>query len=191
MVKRAASDMHGKASRDRGLFQFFRLIRRFLNFIALLLKFGMDLLQSIEMYENATEQFISAAQGLTDSELDKPQTDSWTARQVVHHVADSEAQSYARLRRLIAEPGTVIQGYNEAVWGENQTLGYDVVPIEKSLAVFVAVRASSLEILKRLTESQLQNSGTHSESGEYTINTWLETYINHPLEHAQQIRSSL
>ena len=191
MVKRAASDMHGKASRDRGLFQFFRLIWRFLNFIALLLKFGMDLLQSIEMYENATEQFISAAQGLTDSELDKPQTDSWTARQVVHHVADSEAQSYARLRRLIAEPGTVIQGYDEGVWGENQTLGYDVLPIEKSLAVFVAVRASSLEILKRLTESQLQNSGTHSESGEYTINTWLETYINHPLEHAQQIRSSL
>ncbi|MFZ4108622.1 MAG: DinB family protein [Candidatus Planktophila sp.] len=151
----------------------------------------MELMQSIEMYKNATEEFISVAQGLTDSELDKLQTDSWTARQVIHHVADSEAQSYARLRRLIAEPGTVIQGYNEAVWGENQTLGYEELPIENSLAVFVAVRASSLEILKRLTTSQLQNSGIHSESGEYTINTWLETYINHPLEHAQQIRSSL
>ena len=96
-------------------------------------------MQSIEMYKNATEEFISVAQGLTDSELDKLQTDSWTARQVIHHVADSEAQSYARLRRLIAEPGTVIQGYNEAVWGENQTLGYEELPIENSLAVFVAV----------------------------------------------------
>jgi hypothetical protein len=37
----------------------------------------------------------------------------------------------------------------------------------------------------------LDNSGTHSESGEYTIKTWLETYISHPLEHAAQIESGL
>jgi len=36
---------------------------------------------------------------------------------------------------------------------------------------------------------QLENAGTHSESGEYSIQTWLETYIKHPMEHAAQIRS--
>jgi hypothetical protein len=58
------------------------------------------------------------------------------------------------------------------------------------LAVFKAVRASSLEIIKRLSEPQLENSGIHTESGGYTIKTWLENYINHPLEHAAQIRSN-
>jgi len=150
----------------------------------------MELKEAINSYAQATAEFLSVATELTESQLDSSQSGGWSARQVIHHVADSEAQSYARLRRLIAEPGTQIQGYDEASWGENETLGYKDLPIAHSLDVFKAVRASSLEIIKRLTPAQLDNSGTHSESGEYTIKTWLETYINHPLEHAAQIRSN-
>ena len=151
----------------------------------------MQLIESIDQYRQATDLFIVTASGLTASDLDAPRENGWTARQVIHHVADSEAQSYARLRRLIAEPGTVIQGYDEALWGENVTLGYQELPIENSLALFSAVRASSLDILKRLTVSQLQNSGVHSESGEYTLEKWLATYIKHPIEHAQQMKSGI
>ena len=151
----------------------------------------MDLKAAAQRYEEATTQFLEVVSQLSDSQLDASSNGSWSARQVIHHVADSEAQSYARLRRLIAEPGTQIQGYDEAGWGENETLGYKDLPIAHSLEVYKAVRASSLEIIKRLKPAQLDNSGTHSESGEYTINTWLETYINHPLEHAEQIRSGL
>jgi hypothetical protein len=151
----------------------------------------MNLKVAAQRYEEATAQFLEAVSQLSDSQLDASSNGSWSARQVIHHVADSEAQSYARLRRLIAEPGTQIQGYDEAGWGENETLGYTELPIAQSLAVFKAVRASSLVIIKRLKPAQLDNSGTHSESGEYTIKTWLETYINHPLEHAEQIKSSL
>ena len=150
----------------------------------------MDLKEAVNSYAQATTEFLSVANELTESQLDASDSGGWSARQVIHHVADSEAQSYARLRRLIAEPGTQIQGYDEAGWGENETLGYKDLPIAHSLDVFKAVRASSLEIIKRLTPTQLDNSGTHSESGEYTIKTWLETYVNHPLEHAAQIRSN-
>ena len=149
----------------------------------------MELNESIEKYRQATEEFIVAVSKLTEAELDAVKDQGWTARQVVHHVADSEAQSYARLRRLIVEPGTQIQGYDEAAWGESKTLGYEELPIQISLDVFKAVRASSLEILKRLSVDQLDNAGIHSESGEYSIHTWLETYIKHPMEHAAQIRS--
>jgi hypothetical protein len=150
----------------------------------------MDLKDAVNSYAQATTDFLSVANQLSESQLDASHSGGWTARQVIHHVADSEAQSYARLRRLIAEPGTQIQGYDEARWGENETLGYKDLPIAQSLEVFRAVRASSLEIIKRLKPAQLDNSGTHSESGEYTIKTWLETYISHPLEHAAQIRSN-
>ena len=150
----------------------------------------MNLKDAVNSYAQATAEFLNVVNELTESQLDASHSGGWSARQVIHHVADSEAQSYARLRRLIAEPGTQIQGYDEASWGENETLGYKDLPIAHSLDVFKAVRASSLEIIKRLTPAQLDNSGTHSESGEYTIKTWLETYINHPLEHAAQIRSN-
>ena len=149
----------------------------------------MVLKAAAQRYEEATAEFLMVANNLSEAELDESNTGGWTARQVIHHVADSEAQSYARLRRLIAEPGTQIQGYDEAGWGENETLGYKDLPIAQSLLVFKAVRASSLEIIKRVKPDQLKNSGTHSESGEYTLETWLDTYISHPLEHAAQIRS--
>ena len=151
----------------------------------------MDLKNAAEAYANATAEFLKIVQELNEAELDSSSSGGWTARQVIHHVADSEAQSYARLRRLIAEPGTQIQGYDEGGWGENETLGYRDLPIAQSLEVFKAVRASSLEIIKRLNPNQLDNSGTHSESGEYTVKTWLDTYISHPLEHAAQIKSGL
>ena len=141
-------------------------------------------------YEDATREFLETVHELSQTHLDVSKSGEWTARQIIHHVADSEAQSYARLRRLIAEPGTQIQGYDEGGWGENETLGYKVLPIELSLAVFTAVRASSLEIIKRLSPEQLDNAGIHSESGEYTIKKWLDTYIKHPVEHAAQIRSN-
>ena len=151
----------------------------------------MDLKIAADSYAQATAEFLSVANQLSEEELDASNTGGWTARQIIHHVADSEAQSYARLRRLIAEPGTNIQGYDEAGWGESETLGYKVLPIAQSLDVFQAVRASSLEIIKRLKSNELDNSGIHSESGEYTVMTWLETYISHPLEHAVQIKSGL
>jgi DinB superfamily len=151
----------------------------------------MDLTTAISQYENATQEFLAAAGKLTDTELDHTEGEGWSPRQVIHHVADSEAQSYARLRRLIVEPGTQIQGYDESAWGEHQTLGYRELPIEISIKVFAAVRASSLEILKRLNPEQLNNSGIHSESGEYSINTWLATYIKHPSEHAVQLSAGL
>ena len=151
----------------------------------------MDLATAIAEYEKATQEFLSAVNKLNDNDLDRSEGDGWSPRQVIHHVADSEAQSYARLRRLIVEPGTQIQGYDEGAWGEHTTLGYTELPIEISLNVFSAVRASSHEILKRLTPEQLNNSGLHSESGEYSINTWLATYIKHPLEHAEQLSGGL
>ena len=151
----------------------------------------MDIREAAAAYESATQFFLNLARGVTPELLDVHHENGWSARQIIHHVADSEAQSYARLRRLIAEPGTTIQVYDEASWGENETLGYKDLPIALSLDVFMAVRASSLEIIKRLKTNQLENAGIHSESGKYTIQKWLETYIRHPLEHATQIRSGL
>ena len=140
-----------------------------------------------EQYKSATDQFLNLVTTLEEEDLDTSDSEGWTPRQVIHHVADSEVQSYARLRRLIAEPGTLIQGYDESKWAENSSLNYRNADIASSLAVFKAVRQSSYELLKRISESELGNKGIHSESGEYSVRSWIETYTNHPREHAEQI----
>ena len=151
----------------------------------------MSIQELAARYEESTQAFLSLVSTLTESDLDRADSEGWTPRQVIHHVADSEAQSYARLRRLIAEPGTAIQGYDEGKWAENATLGYSQSDVAPSIEVFAAVRKSSYLLVQRLSESELDNRGVHSESGEYSIRTWLETYTNHPLDHANQIRQQL
>ena len=144
-----------------------------------------------KQYKDATEHFLDLVESLPMSDLDKADSEGWTPRQVIHHVADSEAQSYARLRRLIAEPGTSIQGYDEALWAESKTLGYKTEPVEVSIEVFKAVRNSTYQLILRLTDSQLENKGIHTESGEYSVRDWMNSYINHPLDHANQIKKVL
>ena len=138
-------------------------------------------------YESATQKFLDAVDSFPVANLDQPKKDGWNARQIIHHLADSESQSYARLRRLIAEPGSVIQGYDENKWAASQVLGYKDLPIEISLALFKASREASLTIVKRLTPELLNNSGIHSQSGEYSINKWMTSYTNHPQDHARQL----
>jgi hypothetical protein len=142
-------------------------------------------------YERATAVFLAAADDITPATLDLHHPDGWSARQVIHHVADSEAQSYARLRRPLAESSPVIQGYDEAAWACAPALGHTELPIENSLAVFAAVRASSLDIIRRLAPDDLDIAGTHSESGPYSVARWLEVYSGHPAEHADQLRRAL
>jgi DinB superfamily len=128
--------------------------------------------------------------GATVEDLDRsaPQADAWSARQIVHHLADSETNSYLRLRRLIADEGVPqIQGYDEPRWAVR--LHYAERPIEPSMAVFVAVRHASAELLDSLGDRvDWDRAGVHSESGPYTIDDWLRVYADHAHEHADQIR---
>ena len=139
------------------------------------------------LYADATQFFNECINRVTPDNIDKCEPGEWTARQVIHHVADSEAQSYARLRRLLAEPNPVIQGYDEAAWAQCAALGYQELPIENSVAVYRAVRAASLDLIRRLVPTDLQLAGVHTEAGHYDVQRWLATYSNHPREHGQQL----
>jgi len=151
----------------------------------------MNLNEMVTAYEQSTQRYLDVVESLSTEDLDKSKTGGWTPRQIIHHVADSEAQSYARLRRLIAEPGSEIQGYDEGGWGENETLGYRVLPIDNSVAVTMTVRTASADILKRITDAQLSNACIHSESGPFTLQRWIEIYSKHPVDHANQIIAEL
>lgn len=143
----------------------------------------------IARYQAGYAEVQDALAGAADADLDRrPADGGWTAREVVHHLADSETTSYIRLRRLLAEDGPTIHGYDEAEFARR--LWYDR-PISTSLAVFQAVRASSGEILDRLSESDWSRRGVHTESGGYAVEDWLEIYAAHAFHHADQIRRAI
>jgi len=152
----------------------------------------MTITEKVAAYEAATRAFIEQVASLDRTKLNSKHPESWSPRQVIHHLADSEAQSYARLRRLVAEPiGSIIQGYDEAAWAVSPALGYEHDPIDVPLAIFTAVRAGSLAVLRHLTEPDLARYGEHSERGAFSIADWLQVYSKHPTEHGEQLAKAL
>ena len=140
----------------------------------------------IDTYKDGYRVVAEALAGATADELDAaPAPGKWTAREIVHHLADSEMTSAIRLRRLIAEDNPVIVGYDQEQFA--RVLKYDR-PIAASLAAFKAARETTTEILERLTEAEWARTGTHSEAGAYGVLKWLEIYAIHAHGHAEQIR---
>jgi hypothetical protein len=143
----------------------------------------------IERYRDGHRAVLAALEGASETDLDRhPPDGTWSARQVVHHLADSEMTSALRVRRLLAEEDPAIVGYDEELW--SQRVYYDR-PIGPSLDAFGAARASTAAILERMTGSEWQRGGRHSEIGRYTPEIWLEIYAQHGHDHADQIRRAL
>jgi hypothetical protein len=140
----------------------------------------------IALYRAGADAVDAALAGAGDADLDAvPKDGGWSPRMVVHHLADSESNSYLRVRKLLAEDDPVVQGYDEAEYARR--LHYDR-PVETSLAVFRAVRASTAELLERLEGQDRGRAGTHTESGPYTMDDSLEIYAAHAFDQAGQIR---
>jgi DinB superfamily len=140
----------------------------------------------IAKYQEGYRVVSQALQGISERELDaRPAPGKWSAREIVHHLADSEMTSAIRLRRLIAEDRPGIQGYDQDEYARR--LYYDR-PIQPSLEAFRAARETTAQILERMTEAQWGREGTHSQSGRYTVERWLEIYADHAHNHADQIR---
>lgn len=139
----------------------------------------------IAQYKDGYRAVAEALVGAKDEELDtRPAPGKWTAREVVHHLSDSEMTSAIRLRLLLAVDTPAIDGYDQEEFARR--LHYER-PIEASLEAFKAARRTTAELLDCMTDADWRREGTHSESGRYTIERWLEIYAAHAHGHAEQI----
>jgi|SRR5579859_621896 len=143
--------------------------------------------QLIARYRAGCEAVIEAMRDIREEELDRSASGEWTPRQIAHHLADSEMMSAIRLRLLIAADQPLLSAYDEMAFARSLTRDR---PVEPSIEAMRWARESSAQILDRLTEQEWTRTGTHAESGAYSVETWLEIYTRHPHEHAAQIKRS-
>ncbi len=140
----------------------------------------------VAQYKDGYRAIAEALTGATDEELDsRPAPNKWTAREVVHHLADSEMTAAIRLRVLLAIDRPSIVGYDQDEFARR--LYYDR-PIEASVEAFKGARRTTAEILDRMSEAEWHREGTHTEHGRYTVERWLEIYAPHAHKHAEQIK---
>ena len=141
--------------------------------------------QLIAQYKDGYRVVAEALVKITPEELDaRPGAGKWTARQIVHHLADSEMTAAVRFRLLIAEDRPAIKGYDQDRFADR--LHYERAH-EASLELFRAARASTAELMGCLTEADWLREGTHTEVGRFGLDTWLRIYAPHAHRHADQI----
>ena len=141
----------------------------------------------IRQYAAGYDEVVSALNDFPAESLGaRVITGKWTAREIVHHLGDSETTSAIRIRRLLVEENPLIQGYDQDEFATR--LRYNERDMEPALEAFRYARASTVPLLEIMTEEDWQRTGTHSESGAYTTEDWLRIYAAHAHNHASQIR---
>ena len=143
----------------------------------------------VGLYRDGYRAVVEALHNASEEELAaKPAPTQWSAREIVHHLADSEMTAAVRLRMLLALDRPTIQGYDQDRFAER--LHYDR-PHEVSLELFRYARESTAQILDRLSEEDWLREGTHTEVGAYGVTKWLEIYGKHAHSHARQILEAI
>lgn len=135
---------------------------------------------------NAPQLLRDSATGMTESDLDTPyRADGWTARQVIHHVADSHMNSYIRFRLALTEEAPAVNGYLEGDWAE--LTDARTAPVELSLSLLDALHARWMLLLGGLAPEDLQRCFRHSERGLMTLEKNLALYAWHGRHHAAHV----
>jgi hypothetical protein len=141
----------------------------------------------IKQYADGYDEVVSALNDFPAESLGaRPIPGKWTAREIVHHLGDSETTSAVRIRRLLAEDNPLIQGYDQDEFATR--LRYNERDMAPALEAFRFARASTVPLLEIMTEADWQRAGTHSENGAYGAEDWLRIYAAHAHNHASQIR---
>lgn len=142
----------------------------------------------IARYEAGYQEVADSLEGFPADALGThPLPGKWSAREIVHHLADSETASALRLRKLLAEEYPVIHGYDQEAYAIllRYNLREDIRP---SLDAFRAARESTAQLLHSMGDEDWSRGGWHTEAGFYSATRWLQIYAAHAHDHAAQIR---
>lgn len=141
----------------------------------------------IATYAAGYEEVSQALDGFPAESLNAhPIPGKWSAREIVHHLGDSESTSAFRIRKLLVEDNAIIEGYDQDQFATR--LRYNERDMAPALEAFRAARESTVPLLRMMSEEDWQRVGTHTESGRYTTENWLTIYAKHAHNHAAQIR---
>jgi hypothetical protein len=119
----------------------------------------------------------------------RPAPGKWSIGEIVAHLADDELVGAYRIRKILEEPGTAIQSFDQDKWAT--TGKYARCDPKQSLELFRTLRQANLTLLKSLNERQWNQQGVHAERGVESIAAITKHFACHDLNHLKQIETIL
>ena len=124
-----------------------------------------------------------------EARLDRPcREGGWSARQIVHHLADSHMNAFVRFKLTLTEDRPTLKAYNQDLWAKLPDISR--TPIQASLDILGGLHKRFVALMEALNEEDWRRSAIHTESGEMTLDDLLQIYSDHGENHIAQIAAS-
>jgi uncharacterized damage-inducible protein DinB len=150
---------------------------------------GTPVTDAIRALEEAPARLRQAVRGLEDAQLDTPyRPDGWTLREVVNHLASSQAHSYCRCHLALVEDTPEVKGYHR----ELPDAG--TLPLEIALDLFDALQRRLVALFRALTPEQWKRAFRHSQRGLMTVEqlaVFLAWHSRHHTAHITSLRERM
>lgn len=116
-----------------------------------------------------------------------PGPGEWSARQIVHHLADNEAVNAVRIRSVLTEAEPEIFGYDSDHW----TRFFDIETTDEALRRFEVQRVNTVRLLESLSARDLDRRGVLSYRGAESIRVLAAVLAGHDQAHLDQLGDAL
>lgn len=146
-----------------------------------------ELEQFIGRIETLPARIEAVIKNFTEKSFDTPYRDGgWSARQVLHHLADSHMNAYIRFKWALTEETPVIKAYDQDRWAKTPEVGLDPII---SLNLLKALHVKWVALLKQLSPTDLQKGYIHPETNKHaTLATVLAMYAWHGDHHLGHLK---
>ncbi len=137
----------------------------------------------IDRYESQASELHSWIDGLSSDDLDAhPIPGTWSMRELLAHMLDSDLAYGHRMRKVAAERRPLMMGYDETLWAATPAL--QVGDAKAMASIFELHRRWIAAFLRALPAEAWSREGVHSERGIVTIGSLLSTMLDHVPHHA-------
>ncbi|WP_323703757.1 YfiT family bacillithiol transferase [Mammaliicoccus sp. Dog046] len=114
---------------------------------------------------------------------------SWTVRQLVHHITDSQVNLYTRLKITLTDDSEPkITGFIQDEWVK---LPDSQLPIECSIRMLEGINERVVAICREVKEDQLGRIYMHPDDGATTLATTIAKLAWHEEHHLAHIKIAL
>ena len=127
----------------------------------------------------------AAVGGLSEAQLDRRyRPGGWTARQVVHHLADEHVNAFTYFKMALTEDEPVVKTYDEPRWAETEDAR--AAPVELSVDLLAGLHARWVVLLNSLDDEGFGRAYVHRR-GRVSVDDGIQLYAWHGLHHTAHI----
>lgn len=142
---------------------------------------------AIESYLEDAQRLPDSIAGLSDEQLNEfPVPNTWSIRQIVVHLMDTDLIASYRMKRIIAEDRPRLDVYDENAFVGR--LFYQDQDAARAAELFCLNRAMTADVLRRVADDAFMRPALHPEIGEITLGQFLRLYVHHLRHHLKFIR---